>query len=576
MSVVVERGQEELILQTVRKRLAQKKASAGRNVDIISWGERNFFIPEIFPPATKPQPIVFEPHQKATLLYAFPAAMAFGFRFSTVVFSTIKKSGKTAIAGLVARWVAEERTRAGEIYALGNDLDQAKDRAFAAVHRSISLTPGYRQNNSGEGVLPEKWVCQKTAMDCIATGTRIKALSVDARGEAGANPDLTVWTELWGFEYPDAIKFFEEMTQTPTKPSCRFVETYAGFDGESMLLHGIYEQGVKEGRQLTAGELAADTGIPLGAFVESPNEDDLVPIWVNERQGLFLYWDSGETARRMMWQLGGAGEKYYAEQEANLTPNNYLRIHHNLWVGSEGDFIPLDSWDACFDPSLPMLEPGDKTPCVVGVDAATTGDCFGIVVVTRNPANRADVAVRQTKKWDPPKGGRIDYEGPEAFLRTICKGGCAMGHPQMAPFLQAPETCPHRPAEGRACKECCPACRDGSLIPPLNVVQIAYDPYQLESMMQKFRKEHVAWCKEFSQGGERMEADKALYDLIVNRRLVHRGEPALREHIANSAARQGKHEDTKLRIIKKPSGKKVDLAVAASMACHQCLYLMLG
>lgn len=574
MALVVPREDADLIVARTKRALARSARKADEpKPDVVTWSERNFYIEETG------EPVVLEQWQKAVLLYAFPAALAYGFRFSTVVFSTVKKSGKTAIAGMVCRWVAEVRTRMGHVYTLGNDGKQAKERSFLAIAKSIALTPGFKQGRNNEGWLKGRWHTQVQKMHCYTTGTIVEAVGVDAAGEAGGAPDLTCWTELWGFIQQAAVSFFEEMTPIPTKPSCRLIETYAGIQGESELLERIYEQGMTDGRQLTAGELADDTGIPLGCFEEAPNREDLVPIWVNEEKGLFMFWDTGEQARRMPWQKGERGARYYTAQEAEHTPSQYRRFHHNEWTGRESDFVPIELWDARFDPALPMLEPGDKTPCVIGVDAATTHDCFAIVVVTRHPRSPADtIAVRQSRKWEPPKGGRIDYDGPEAFIRTLCRGGCMLGHPQYPPFLKEIELCEHRPENGRACKQCCAACRDGLLMERLNVMQVTYDAYQLENMMQHLRKDSIAWCKEFPQGGDRLEADKALYDLIVNGTIAHRGEPHMREHIQNAASKQSLHEDTKFRIMKKKGmqNRKIDLVVALSMASYNCLYLRLG
>ena len=55
-----------------------------------------------------------------------------------------------------------------------------------------------------------------------------------------------------------------------------------------------------------------------------------------------------------------------------------------------------------------------------------------------------------------------------------------------------------------------------------NVVQIAYDPYQLHDMMTRLMRQNVAWCNPFSQGGDRLVADSQLYQLIVQRLLATR------------------------------------------------------
>ena len=489
--------------------------------DLIAWAERHFYIPE-----TK-EPIVLEPHQRATLRAMFAPLNGEGGRrvcpWSTVIYSAPKKSGKTAVAALVTRWLAEEHMGSGQLFCTGNDADQAKERAFRMVKLSIELTPGYLRGNPG--LLKERWQVQEKKMTCLQSGAEIKAIAVDYRGEAGANPGLTVWTELWGYDHKDSQRFYNEMTPVPTLPiSVRLVETYAGFSGESELLESLYELAKTEGRQLTAGELAQVSGEPIGVFSEAQSPEDLVPIWVNETASLIMYWDN---ERRLPWQNGPHAESYYREQEATLPPAAYERFHRNKWSEAESAFVPMEWWDACYDPELPPLDA--KTNIIIAADAATTGDCFAIVAVSRHPLDKLVVAVRAVQIWKPEPGRPIDFDECEMFLKGII-GRCT-------------------------------------------VEQLAYDAHQLFDMMQRFRRDQVCWVKEFPQGKDRVEADRQLYDLIRQRQIRHNGDPNLREHIQNANQKLQKDEDSKMRIVKKRSGKKIDAAVALSMAANRCLYL---
>src|SRR3990170_7529550 len=319
--LLINRELEDLVLLRTRSALRQRRLEQNKPRQlIVPWAQRNFYVPDTG------NPIVFSPHQRAILKAAFTRGPDGHFPYKLILLSSVKKSGKTCLAAVVSRWIAEEQTRFGEIATTGNDQRQARERVYEQVAASIRLTPGYR-NRGSDGYLKERWVVQATKLTCLMTGSKIEALSVDARGEAGANPDLTVWTELWGFENPDAVKFFHEMTPPPTKAdSIRLIETYAGFDGESLLLKSQYDLGLA-GRQLTAGELAEITGVEIGCFQESSKPDDPVPIWINEGAGLFMYWDSGLQARRMQWQRGEEGARYYAEEEQKLPPPTFHRIH---------------------------------------------------------------------------------------------------------------------------------------------------------------------------------------------------------------------------------------------------------
>ncbi len=184
---------------------------------------------------------------------------------------------------------------------------------------------------------------------------------------------------------------------------------------------------------------------------------------------------------------------------------------------------------------------------------------FGVVAVSRHPIRHEDAAIRACRAWHPDdSGGRIDFDEVERFIRFICAGGCRRGHPRKMPHP--------------SCGEC--AAGDFST-PPHNVVQIAYDAYQMEEMIQRFRREGVVWCDEFPQTTERLIADGLMHRLALRGTLAHNGDLLLREHIGNARAKLSKEDDSRMRIIKKAPNRKIDLAVAASMAVRRVLYLLL-
>ncbi|MCH7695636.1 MAG: argininosuccinate lyase [Proteobacteria bacterium] len=224
-------------------------------------------------------------------------------------------------------------------------------------------------------------------------------------------------------------------------------------------------------------------------------------------------------------------DRYYAAESVRQTPAQMDRIHGNNWVSAESAFIPIEWWDAAVNP-LPLV-PGDQTPMVLVLDAGVTGDCFGLLGMTRDPdkLDPPGLVVRVVHKWDPPPGGSINFAGPEAVIRALCE--------------------------------------------EYNVVEVAYDPYQLHDLATRLMAAGVAWFRPFHQGEDRLKADKGLYDLIVHRRIRHDGNLDLREHLTNANAKHSIGEDTRLRLVKKSDARKIDLAVCLSMGAAECLRLQL-
>lgn len=467
--------------------------------DPVYWAERNFHIEDRSDPDTGeelgPGPIVLAPHQRRVVRAALERDSQGRFLWSTIVYSAPKKSGKTRIAAMVAAWLAWRSGQYSEVYCLANDGKQSADRVLAAIKKAISL-----------GGL--EWRDIKTRIE-LPSGSFIEAIPVDPTGEAGANPTGTFWSEMWGFRLSAKERLWTEMTIPPTRHgrAIRWVESYAGYTGESPVLEQLYDQGVNEGK---------------------PHPDfPGLPVYVNERARLFCYWD---TEPRMAWQTDG----YYQAEAALLTEGEFQRIHRNTWVASESEAIPVEQWDRCLDPTLPAgIHP--QTPLVIGLDAAVSGDCTALVAISRHPNRHSDLAIRGVVVWTPPKGGQLDYtETIEAAVRRWTER--------------------------------------------YNVTCITYDPYQLHKMATDLRKEGLGWFLEFNQGKQRAVADKQFYDLVMSRRIVHSGDPTLREHVRNAAAKmvgQGTGDERNLRFVKKANQLKIDALVAASMAAYHALRLNL-
>lgn len=445
--------------------------------------------------------------------------------YTTIVYSTIKKSGKTAVAGVAGRYLAEYSGPKAEIYFIANDKEQAKDRAYEAAKASLELTPGYDKRRRE---LPGYWKIIEKEATHEPTGSVMRAIASDYEGAAGGNPTATFWTELWAFTLEKFKRLWDELTPVPTrKRSIRFVETYAGFEDESELLLNLYKLG-KQGTRLTHDHI--DWPFP-----------DQPPIWVNKSARMIMYWDSGVLARRMPWQMGERGEAYYREQATTLREEAFKRFHLNEWVSSKQEFIRIEWWKAC-KAAIPLPEATQQTPIVMAVDASVSGDCTAIVGVSRHPdPEKADehTVVRFSQVWFPPRDGTIDYADVRATIKMYCE--------------------------------------------KYNITQIAYDNYQLHDMMQNITREGIAWCRVFSQAAPREFADKRLYDMVRDRKITHQDEID-EQFVLNCAAyvgsklasgdKSGRKVET-MRIVKRNNGSPVDPVVALSMANEECLRLIL-
>lgn len=485
--------------------------------DPVCWMEKNFYIPDPRDPITgqqlPPGPIRIHPVQKKILRAALTKRND-RFQYATIVYSTIKKSGKTRIAAGVAAWFAATQGAMNEIYCLANDGKQSADRILSAIKQAVLLNPKLR----------ESWKVTQTAIR-LPNGTFIEAIPCDPKGSAGANPGLTVWSEMWGFSNIHKERLWSEMTIPPTRwgRAFRWVESYAGYVGESNVLYDLYDVGKENGRRHRA-------------FLDPRGP----PIYYNEPAKQFTYWDEGDVARRMPWQLGPDGAAYYLEEATTLMPSEFDRIHRNMWIEPIDKAIPIEWWDACMGPVPPL---GPRTPIVVAVDASVSGDCSAMVAISRHPSKKLQdkhTMVRMFRAWEPPAGGKIDLT--ETIETTLLRW-----------------------------------------ISEYNVVEVAYDEYQLHKMMTDLRKKKIVKLFQFSQQSPRAHADKQLCDMIRQREIHHDGNAKLRTHVDNAAA---KTTGEKYRFVKmEPAGNKgrerrakrkpIDGLVATSMGSEECLRLRL-
>ena len=463
----------------------------------IDWIQSEFYIPELN------GPIQLYPYQIAALRESQAKDDNGDFKYSLVVWGDIKKSAKSSVAAAMALYRAFH-VKWGSVKIIANDLKQADSRVAFYLRRAIELNP--RMTN----------IKQANYKTTLPNHTTIEAIPIDPSGEAGGNDDMIVFSELWAAKHKALEQMWSEMTLSPMKfgKSQRWVETYAGFSGESPILERLYERGIK-------GEK-----LDLSFTDEHGVYHDLSDLGVYRDGGMLMLWN---TVPRLPWQT----KAYYDEEESVLLPTEFQRLHRNKWIGSVSKFVEKIWWDSCLE-LLPSLD--NREPCILALDAATGGestapaDCFAAVLVTRHPTRRDNIAIRYCGIWQADKGQLLDYKPIETEIRR--------------------------------------------LLDTFSIVEVPYDKTELHYMMSRLRQDGSANAKAFSQAGDRLVADKQLRDLIIGKKITHDGNPLLAQHIDN--ANVVNHSKDGIRLVKRSPERKIDAVVALSMACHRCLYFNLA
>ena len=330
-------------------------------------------------------PVTLAPYQIAALREAVKVDSNGLYIYSTVLWSDIKKSIKSTIAAAFGLYIAYRHPWAS-VKVVANDLKQADSRVMEYMRRAVELNPDMQSAKvkpSGYKItLPNRSV--------------IEAIPIDPSGEAGGNDDLIIFSELWAAKQKAALQMWTEMTLSPMKygKSLRWVETYAGYRGESPLLERLYDEAKIRDKD--------------------PDLKDS-PVYVNSVSRLFALWNERP---RLDWQT----DQYYAQESASLVPEEFNRIHRNQWASPVARFLDsMIQWDECAD-TLPELDPNE--PMILAADAAVSNDSFGLIGISAHPSIEGHYAIRFIQEWIPPKNGKIRFHGtgsPDAVIRRLCK-----------------------------------------------------------------------------------------------------------------------------------------------------------
>jgi len=392
--------------------------------DPVAWMEHCFWVQAPLSPETgevlPPGPIRFKEFQRELLQIALSRSGSV-FNFQTIVWSSPKKTGKTLVAAAVTLWYAF-LFPGSEIILLANDGRQATDRVFQAVVNSLELNPIVQARiTQSEVVLPN--------------GSKIYPLPVNAPGAAGANPAMTVFTEVWAYTTPNKKSLWVELTPPPTVPhAIRWVESYAGYLGQGSVLETLYNEAKSS-----------------GLVVKTRSPELAGKVMVSPAGKLLYYYDCGEEAlTRFGWQK----PEYYESQRRHLPEHEFARIHLNQWVSPSAMALPIAWLNACVIPDSEaesLVAPRGKE-VVIGVDAGFARATFAIVGVS--PVGEGKYLVRFVHVMDP-RSQRVDFSEAENLLRDLTDR-----YP---------------------------------------VIEIAYDPYQLHYMAQNLARDYKAYVRSFPQ-----------------------------------------------------------------------------
>ena len=251
-----------------------------------------------------------------------------------------------------------------EAICAANDYEQSVGRVFAAIRRIIECSPQLRDEAK---ITTDKI----TIADAV-----IIAIPSNYASAAGSNHVVAVFDELWAYVSERSRRLFDELVPPPTRRiACRLTVTYAGFEGESVLLEELYRRGLQQ-PQVAPDLYAGD--------------------------GMLMFWSHKPVAP---WQT----DAWVAEMRRSLRPNQFLRMIENRFVTSESSFVEMAAWDRCVDPRLGHVVNDPGLPIWVGVDASIKHDSTAIVAATwEQKAQRVRLVTHRV--FQPSPDEPLDFE----------------------------------------------------------------------------------------------------------------------------------------------------------------------
>src|SRR5262249_35880233 len=257
-------------------------------------GDSILFIQAVLIDPETGRPFILLDAERQFLRYAFVTGPDGRLLYPEQVYSCPKKSGKTTFAAIyVITIVLLFGGSYPEAICAANDYDQSVVRVFAAIKRIIECSPLLRAE-------------AKITTDKITiAGATITAIPSNYASAAGSNHVVAVFDELWAYTSEAGNRLFDELVPPPTRRiACRLTVTYAGFEGESGLLKGIYDRGLQQ-PQVTPNLYAGDS--------------------------MLMFWSHDPVAP---WQT----DAWLAEMRRSLRPNQFLRMIENRFVTNETSF----------------------------------------------------------------------------------------------------------------------------------------------------------------------------------------------------------------------------------------------
>ena len=468
------------------------------------------------------EPITLEPWQVFILSTVFGWVKADGTRrFRRSYIEVPRGNAKSTLSSAVGLYMlAADGEGGAEVYSLATTRDQARI-VFGDAQTMARRSPGFR-NRFSVNVGAHN-------MNVMATGSKFEALSAEGSTLDGLNIHFGCVDELHAHKTRTVYDVVETGTGKRDN-SLLWVITTAGSNRA-----GICYEVRSFVTKLLDGVFEDDT--QFGIIYGLDDGDD----WTTEESLIKANPNWGISVRSEV--LGPLQAK---AMQLPSAVNNFKTKHLNEWVNADTAWMDMRSWDACTENGM-FIDQFEGQPCWIGLDLASKTDIAALVAVFRHP-EISDAYVTFGKYYLPEDtvngAGNSQYGGWMHSGRLIVTPGNVIDFGWIESDLLDMAT-------------------------RYEIQALAFDPFQATQLSTRMLAEGLPMIEVRPTVLNFSEPMKTLEALVLQKKLVHDGDPVLAWMASNVVA----HLDVKDNIYprKERAENKIDGIVALIMALSRAI-----
>jgi phage terminase large subunit-like protein len=343
--------------------------------EIVEFAESHFVVTKGFRAGNQ---LEFTDWQRWLLHALFERRPDGKLRYRRALIGLPRKNGKSLLGSTIGIYGMVAGESGAEIYAVAGDRQQARI-IFNEAKSQVMSSPS----------LSRECKIYRDALEMPRLGSVFRVLSSDYKGQAGLNPSLVLFDELWNQNSDELYDQMSLGSGARIEPMTISIST-AGFDLDTPL-----GKQYALGKKIAAGEIIDES---FGCWWwEAPAEASIndQEAWrianPNIAEGLLDLEDLQVASRQT------------AESE-------FKRWKMNQWARSSESWLPVGAWERCQG----ALDLDPELPAFVGIDMAIKNDSIAVVIAQQQD----DQLVIRSKVWDPRDEG-IDIAGVEAHIRDL-------------------------------------------------------------------------------------------------------------------------------------------------------------